>query len=493
MSGGKKAHSARPHRKLVQRLQRLHTRHARQVATGLLALTALSLQPTMNALQAVHSSGELHLVGISSPTTFFQQDGHTHGLQYELAQQFASELGVKLVVDPVDSPQQVLRAIRHNKAQLALTGLTADDPRLDRLRVSDPVLEVQEKLIQRSDQLPPASLADLAGKRIAVIAGSAEARDIRLALSSQDVSDVQLVEVRQGETLDLLSLLDASKVDYVALSAIDFDAYRPLFPNLRDGLTLDRSDAVSWVFAKSEDQSLYQAAQDFLARKQADGTLDRLVSFYGAGDAFNVFGVKNFHRDIAERLPRYQGHFEKASDTQGVDWRLLAAIAYQESHWDPSATSPTGVKGLMMLTQGTADLMGVSNRSHAGESIRGGAAYFKKILDQVPATVPEPDRTWMALAAYNMGPGHMIDARKLTASRKGDPNSWLDVSRNLLTLASENRRHGKPAPDVSQAMHYVQQVRRYYDAIALNVSHAEGKRRVALLDLDISTLDRRTR
>lgn len=483
MTGRKKTPRTRLHRKALKLFKRVGKRHAKAAAVGTLAITTLSLQPVQNALQEVRASGELHLVGISSPSSFYHQDGHTHGLQYELAQQFAQELGVKLVIDPVESPQRVLHAIRRNQAQLALTGLTSADPRLNRLRISDPVLQVQQQLIQRQGEFSPESAADLANRTIAVVAGSAEARAVRSEFAN--VPGLRLVEVSQGRSLDLLTLLDEGKVDYVSMSSQDFDAYRPLFPNLRDGYTLANPDAVSWVFMKSADQSLYQAAQEFLARKQADGTLERLAAFYSNGDAFDSYGAKSFNRDIAQRLPRYQGDFEKQSAENGVDWRLLAAIAYQESKWDPDAVSPTGVKGLMMLTQDTAEMMGVKNRTHAGQSIRGGATYFKRILDKVPASVPEPDRTWMALAAYNMGPGHMIQARKLTARLNGNPDSWLEVSRNLRQLAQDNRRKGKAAPDVGQALHYVQQVRRYYDAIALNTSFERDDSRMAALDYRI--------
>lgn len=485
MTGGKKAQRARPHKKALRLLQRINRRHIKMAVAGSLAVSTLSLQPVQNALQQVRSTGELHLVGVSSPSTFFQQDGHTHGLQFELAQQFANELGVKLVVDPVDNSQHVIKAISKNQAQLALTGLTSDDPRLKRLLVSDPVLEVRQQLIQRNDEFQPTDMADLRDHVIAVAAGSTEAANIRQSV--KDVPGVRLVEIKQAQSLDLLGLLDEGKVDYVAMNSQEFDAFRPLFPRLRDGMTLDRIDAVSWAFMKSDDQSLYQAAQEFLARKLADGTLERLAAFYSNGKAFDSYGVKSFSSDIAQRLPRFQKNFEQESLVVGLDWRLLAAISYQESKWDPKAVSPTGVKGLMMLTKSTADMMGVKNREHAGQSIQGGSAYFKRIMDQVPASVPEPDRTWMALAAYNMGPGHMIQARKLTRRLNGDPNSWLDVSRNLRQLAQENSRRGKAAPDVGQALHYVQQVRRYYDAIALNTSVQRDSTRVAALDFDITT------
>jgi len=479
MTGNRKAHRAPAN---PQQRTRLKIRRLRVALGVVLATTTLALQPGLNALQKVRGTGELHLVGVSSPTTFFSQDGHVHGLQYELAQQFASELGVKLVIDPVDSPQDVLGNLRRDNAQLALTSLSATDPELKRLRITMPVLATRQVLIQRHDHESPASLADLRHERIGVLAGSAEAR--HLARLKQDRPSLRVEAIKRADLLDLLNLLDQGRIDFAAVPAEDFDAYRSVFPSLGESLRLDQIDNVAWVFMKSSDQSLYEAAQDFLVRKMADGTLDRLAAFYGPGQAFAGNSITHFQQDIAKRLPRYRDTFEQQAAQQGLDWPLLAAIAYQESHWDARAVSPTGVQGLMMLTEGTADLVGVKNRTHARESIQGGAAYFKGILDRIPATVPEPDRTWMALAAYNMGPGHLFEARKLTRQQDGNPNSWLDVSRHLVQMARSRRDQGRPAPDVGQALHYVQQVRRYYDAIALNDARERDVSRFALADND---------
>lgn len=477
MTANRKAHRApaSAHQRARLKIRRL------RVALGVvLATTTLTLQPGLNALQKVRGTGELHLVGVSSPTTFFSQDGHVHGLQFELAQQFASELGVKLVIDPVDGPDDVLGNLRRDNAKLALTSLSAGDPELKRLRITMPVLATRQALIQRQDMTPPASLEDLGRRSVGVLAGSPEAR--YFASLKQQQPDLKVVVFPRADLLDLLNLLEQGRIDFAAAAVEDFDAYRSVFPTLNDTLRLDRIDNVAWVFMKSSDRSLYDAAQDFLVRKAADGTLDRLAAFYSPGEAFAGNSIQHFQKDIAQRLPRYRDSFEQQAARQGLDWPLLAAIAYQESHWDARAVSPTGVQGLMMLTAGTADMMGVKNRAHARDSIQGGASYFKRILDRIPATVPEPDRTWMALAAYNMGPGHVMEARKLTRLEKGNPNSWLDVSRHLVQLAQARRAAGKPAPDVGQALHYVQQVRRYYDAIALNNSRERDISRFARID-----------
>lgn len=175
---------------------------------------------------------------------------------------------------------------------------------------------------------------------------------------------------------------------------------------------------------------------------------------------------QRFYEHVRERLPRYQALFEQAALRSGIDWRLLAAVGYQESNWDPDAVSPTGVRGIMMLTEGTADELDVDRESPA-ESIEGGALYFQQIRDRLPPQIHEPDRTNMALAAYNQGLGHLQDARALAAQLGGDPNCWKDVRHALPLLAEEHwfskTRHGYAAG--GEAVSYVVNVWAYYERL----------------------------
>lgn len=455
----------------------------RRALSGMVALTTLTVQPSLTALQTVMRTGELHVVGVSSPSTVVQQDGHAHGLQYELARAFAQELGVQLVVDPADSNETVIHALQHNQAQLALPSLTLSDPRLASLKLSGPVVRVDQQLVQAAGKPGLRDRFDLSGKTIGVIADSSEALTLRTLLA--DVPDAQLIEFRRISTKVLLDLLAEDKVDVVALHSHDFDAHRPLYPSLVDSLPLKTQDAMAWAFLNAPDNSLYEKAEAFLQRKRADGSLDRLAAFYHNGSTFNRYGSTAFQRDLGQKLPRYQSLFEDQADETDLDWRLLAAIAYQESRWDAQAVSPTGVRGLMMLTESTARAMGVRNRVDPTESIQGGARYFQHVLNNIPDSVPNPDRVWMALAAYNMGPAHIRSARRLTERWGRDPDNWHDVSSLLPRFAAERRRRGQAAPDVRQALHYVQQVRRYYDAIALATEYAPGAVDIAALQFNV--------
>ena len=218
------------------------------------------------------------------------------------------------------------------------------------------------------------------------------------------------------------------------------------------------------------------AAQRYLTQAKADGTTAKLEDrFYGHVEQFNLYAARSFMRHLDDRLPLYEGLFKEAEDNSGFDWRLLAALAYQESLWDPQAISPTGVKGLMMLTNDTARQMGISDRTDPSQSISAGAAYLRRTHARIPDRIPEPSRTWMALAAYNVGFGHLEDARVLTQRQGGDPDNWQDVKQRLPLLAksayADQLRYGNARG--GQAVVYVRHIRRYYDLLVW----AENSRR----------------
>ncbi len=143
----------------------------------------------------------------------------------------------------------------------------------------------------------------------------------------------------------------------------------------------------------------------------------------------------DFHQHIETRLPPLRPAFEAAGRETGLEWRMLAALGYQESRWRPAAVSPRGAQGLMMLMPLTAKKMGVKNVFSADENIRGGARYLAYLKERIPKRIRDPDRTWLAMAAYNMGIGHLEDARVITQMRKKNPDRWMDVRANLPRLS----------------------------------------------------------
>lgn len=221
-----------------------------------------------------------------------------------------------------------------------------------------------------------------------------------------------------------------------------------------------------WYLPNSSYSELQAAVLDFMNHANETGLISRIEEKYFNHLAhFDYVDIQSYLTAIKSVLPRYQSLFEKYRGD--LEWQMLAAIAYQESHWDPNATSPTGVRGMMMLTRDTADRMKITDRTNAEQSIRAGSEYLHMLMSQVPETVPKEDRIWYGLAAYNMGLGHLLDVRRLTKQLGGNPDNWLDVKKNLPLLAEKRHYSGLKYGYARgfEAFQYVENIRRYYSSI----------------------------
>ncbi len=235
-----------------------------------------------------------------------------------------------------------------------------------------------------------------------------------------------------------------------------------IHPQLAVAFDITDEEPVTWYLPRNADSSLNAAMLDFYSQMGEEGTMARLEEKYlGHVGTFDYVDTRTFLRAIDNTLPDIKPLFEKYAAS--MDWRLLAAISYQESHWNPQATSPTGVRGMMMLTRNTADSLNVDDRLDPEQSIRGGSEYLQRMMDKVPASVPDDERIWFALAAYNMGYAHMLDVRRLTAKQGGNPDSWADVKLRLPML-SQKRYYAQTAYGYArghEAYNYVENIRKY--------------------------------
>jgi membrane-bound lytic murein transglycosylase F len=234
----------------------------------------------------------------------------------------------------------------------------------------------------------------------------------------------------------------------------------------------------AWAFPKDSGDSLLARADRFLINADREGYLARVHDrYYGHTKQFDYVGTRNFILHYESRLPRYREMFEEAGAEWGVDWRLLAAIGYQESHWRAGAVSPTGVRGIMMLTEDTAAFLGIDDRVDPKNSIFGGAQYYARQTERVADTVDEPDRTWMALAAYNVGFNHLKDARRIVEWQGGDPDTWVDVS-EALPLLAQRKWYTKVPYGYARGWEpvlYVNNIRSYYNIMKWLTANEESE------------------
>jgi membrane-bound lytic murein transglycosylase F len=273
--------------------------------------------------------------------------------------------------------------------------------------------------------------------------------------------------------MSLLDQLSDGEYDFVLTDSHIVELAQNFSPNIGKAFTVGGPDALAWAMPNDADPMLVNQVGDFFKRINANGSLRILLDrYYGHIERLNQGDVYAFLQRRTSVLPQYRHIFQEAQELTGIDWRLLAALGFQESHWDPLATSPTGVRGLMMLTSETADRMGVTDRLDPRQCILAGARYLKMIKDALPARIGEPDRTWLALASYNVGFGHVEDARILAQRLKLNPDSWVDMRKVLPLLARSDyyttvkrgfARGGEPVILTENVRNYFDILVRYED------------------------------
>jgi membrane-bound lytic murein transglycosylase F len=401
-------------------------------------------------------------------TYLTDENGNPGGLEYDLTQAFAQELGVG-VKYIIDQPEELESSLRDRSYHLATGWLSpGTDPELVN---TPPIFQTRDILLQHEATLPLTSTAQLVGKTVHVMTGSRQAETMRRL--AKEIPDLVVVEFNGTDVLALLGQLGNRRIDYVVLDESLEDIANQYVPNLRASLTLSDSQPVVWVLGKHPNVELKARLDSFVERVQRDGTLARIEDRYlGHARRLNQADIIKFLGQIETTLPKFRKSFQAAQVLTGLDWRLVAAVAYQESQWDPNATSYTNVRGIMMLTEETADRLQVSNRLDANESILAGARYINLLKEQLPEETEEPDRTWLALAAYNIGPGHFSAARTLARQLKADPDAWYEMKRILPLLAqpryAQQLKIGKARG--GEAVILVENIRSYYDILQRNTS-----------------------
>ena len=426
-------------------MRRRRLRHAFGVGrpTGLLrpplvvAILALigSCTPLPPMGERVRARGELRVVTLDSPTSYYLGASRTEGLEFELASTFARQLGVTLFMYPVPSAAAMRAELASGRADIAAAQLTADAAWRGVGVPADVYEHIPQLVVYRQGDTRPRETLQLERASLSVRAGSPQEHLLE-RLRRSVAPSLKWIETAP-RTADPVEDVQNGQADFAVVDAREFSFSHHLYPDVEIGFALPDSRPVQWIVRRGAPQ-LYEEVNHFFANLVASGELARLEEQEsGAMRRFDYEESRKFEQLLVERLPRYRSLFEEAATRTRIDWRLLAAIAYQESQWDPRAQSPNGASGLMMLTAGTAQALGVNDRANARESILAGAAYFQQVHDKIPARIPEPDRTWFAIAAYNVGFGHLEDARVLAQSRGRNPDSWTDVRTELPLLAEE--------------------------------------------------------
>ncbi len=396
-------------------------------------------------------------------------DGSLSGLETDLVRHFAEEQkkNVRFVV--LDSLAEVRWALYSRRAHFAAAGLI-DDPRWrSDARFTGPYRRVTPQLVYSiRHHSKPDDLDSLEEGTLAVLADSTHA-ELLERQRRRDGGRLRVQKVSNRlDPVDLLAKVDAGEIAYAVADSDAVQLAQQYYPSLGVAFALGQPQRLCWAFPLGREDALFHRATSFFARISGNGELTRWSEHYFGH--LGILGYQDVEGLLQRRLtllPRFVSLFKRAQVISGLDWRLLAALSYQESKWNPQATSMTGVRGIMMLTADTADSLGVGNRLDPAEAIPAAARYLSQLVDALPARIQQPDRLWLALAAYNVGAGHLEDARVLAQRQGLNPGSWMDVKHMLPSLSDPSvfgdlkagyARGGEP-------VNFVDSVRGYYDIL----------------------------
>ena len=427
-----------------------------------------SISKTAEQLAPPQETGVLEVATRNGATTYYL-DRHQNpiGPEFSLVSRFAESKGWTVNWTMHDSTAEVLQALEAGNTHLAAAGLTHLPSRTERFTRGPAHTEITEQLVCHRDMRPmprkPESMPEVS---IAVTADSSYVETLNKLASEHE--GITFTEDDSRTTEVLLSEVAEQDIDCTVADSNIVQVMRRHFPHLEVAMNLTQGNNLGWYLPAGSDD-LAGTTREWMNSTDGDEAIGYIESrYYAYIGEFDFVDLRALNRRINDRLPDFIDRFAEAETTTGMPADLLAALSYQESHWDPAAVSPTGVRGIMMLTRNTAESLGVMDRLDPIAAIDGGARYLADRHRRLPDTIPEPDRTFLALASYNIGRGHLLDARQLARELGKNPDSWDDM-KEVLPLKADKRYYPSTRYGYARGyepVHYVQRIRNYRDVIS---------------------------
>lgn len=416
-------------------------------------------------LNRILENKKLVVVTRNAPTTYYQGRHGPTGFEYELVSDFAEDIGVEVEFIVSNNLSDMLAMVADGKADIAAAGLTRTEQRQNGFLFSRPYQEVKQQVVCRRGGARPEKPEDLVGLSLEVPAETSYAE--QLDKLQQEIPQLTWRVDEEHDTEYLLEKVWVKEIDCTIGDSNIVAINRRYLPELSVRFAISEPQPLTWLLPPGA-EGLQEKVDEWLEQFEEDGELQQLIhKYYGFIEVFDYVDTRAFKRKVKHILPRYKKIFRLAAERHELDWALLAAQAYQESHWNRHARSPTGVRGIMMLTLTTAREVGIQSRLDPEQSILGGARYLARLRKRLPNSIEEPDRTWIALAAYNVGLGHIHDARRLAEIEGKNPDLWHDL-KEVLPLLSQKKYYSKLKYGYARGrepVRYVRHIRDYHDML----------------------------
>ena len=415
-------------------------------------------------LHKILKAGQITVITQNTPHCYYLYRDEPMGFEYELAREFAAYLDVELKIKIVENWKRMAPELRNGNAALIAAGITITPKRQKRVAFSDGYMDIRQHIISHRNQAKIKNVNDLTGKTVHVQVATAyqerleelrrQGVDLKIELHKDLLTEELIQQVAQGD---------------IGLTVADSNIARlnqRHYPRAVMAGAISELQQLGWA-VHPEAHELREKINSFFAVIKENGRYDEIYNkYYGDVGNFDYVNVRAFHRRVRSKLSRYSPFIKAAARRHGFDWRLIAAQAYQESHLDPWAKSHAGAKGLMQLLTRTARSLKVADIYNPVDNINGGVQHLKNLYELFDSATGD-DRLMIALAAYNVGQGHIQDARKLAIKKKLNPDLWESLSQTLPLL--RYRKYYKKAKygycRGTEPVIYVKQIMIYYDIL----------------------------
>ena len=383
-------------------------------------------------LDLIRKKNKLIILTINAPTTYYiDRDNKLAGLEYEMTQSLGEYIDVEVEYRVYASIKDVIKALRNNEGHIAAAGLTVNDKRKLEFDFGPVYQSTDEYLVCHRTRSPIRTKEAFKDVEIVVTADSNYIETLKGYPEASWTVDADM------HTIKLLEQVSDKKIECTVSDSNLYDIEKRYLTEIENKHTLNKQSDLAWMLNKHSEELLKQV-NSWFTQYQDQGELPQVLDkYYGYVEIFDYVDIHKFLKRVNTRLPQYKDFFIDAAQKNDIEPSILAAQSYQESHWNRKAKSPTGVRGIMMLTQPVAKSLGVTNRLDAKQNIYAGAKFHAKMKKMVEH-VDEPDRTWLALAAYNVGRGHFRDAQQLARKLGKDPDRWAEM-KQVLPLLSDKK------------------------------------------------------
>ena len=419
-------------------------------------------------LKQIKSNGILRIALVADPPHYFPNKVKERGYDFELVSHYATSIDVELEIIKTNTSNEIIFLLNQGKVDIGILG---SSPEFYQKNIENIVTYNNSKwyvIGNRGNRQLPKSIDSIEPNTMIVANGSNAS--FMLHSIGEDYPSLLWDELKNTNVRSILERINENHSKISIISEDIYAYYQYLFPETKKIFVLPIKYPSRWLVKNNNNLSFLYSINSFFNNYKQNGKLEKIgKTYYEHLSAFDYVDIRYYLKRINKKLPKYKKYFVEAAKNSALDARIIAAVSYQESHWNRKARSPTGVRGMMMLTLDTAKRVGVKNRLNAKQSIFGGAKYLKILYESFSNTIEEPDRLWFTLAAYNIGLGHVEDARTITKSQGDNPNSWIDVEKHIPKL-SQKKWYKKTKYGFARGhepIEFVRRVRRYYDILCL--------------------------